>query len=225
MSSGKGPTGPFLLAANKIIGPRTTVAQIVSNRTEQLAELLAPTVAALQLELLGVEFAPSSGRSLLRLYIDVGADAGPGRAVTLDDCEAVSREVSAVLDVEDPVAGQYTLEVSSPGIDRPLFTPAQFARHIGETAKLTLRLPQDGRRRVQGRIAAIEAAVISVVVDEGATGEATLAVAHDNIEKARLVPDLAALGLAPEPKNKPGRAGKQSKTPRGGNGPVTEHQS
>ncbi len=197
----------------------------MSNRTEQLAGLLAPTVAALQLELLGVEFAPSSGRSLLRLYIDVGGEAGPGRAVTLGDCEAVSREVSAVLAVEDPIAGQYTLEVSSPGIDRPLFTPAQFARHIGATVKLMLRLPQDGRRRVQGRIAGVEAATISVVVDAGTAGESTLAIAHDNVEKARLVPDLAALGLALEPKNKPGRAGRQSINPRGGNGPVTEHQS
>ena len=80
------------------------------------------------------------GGAVLRLYIDVpegslAADGEP-RNVVIEDCEAVSREVSAQLDVEDPITGHYTLEVSSPGLDRPLFTPAQFARFVGESAKV-----------------------------------------------------------------------------------------
>lgn len=162
----------------------------MTGKTEELTALLSPVVATLGLELLGIEFAPTSGSALLRLYIDV-----EGRHVGIEDCEAVSREVSATLDVHDPIASQYTLEVSSPGIDRPLFAIAHFARFAGQQAKVSLRLPQDGRRRLQGRIAATAGTAITLDV-EGRPFE----VALDNIEKARLVPDLAALGLLPEPK-------------------------
>lgn len=162
----------------------------MTGKTEELTELLTPIVAAMGLELLGIEFAPTSGSALLRLYIDV-----EGRHVGIEDCEAVSREVSATLDVNDPIASQYTLEVSSPGIDRPLFTVAQFGRFTGEQARLSLRLPQEGRRRLQGRIVA--AAGLSVTLDVDGR---EFMVAHENIEKARMVPDLAALGLLPEPK-------------------------
>ena len=106
--------------------------------------LLAPAVEALGLELLGLEFRPGNGNALLRLYIDAPSREG---GVTLDDCEAVSREVSALMDVHDPIDSHYTLEVSSPGIDRPLFKPAHFARFVGESAKIALEFPQDGRKR------------------------------------------------------------------------------
>lgn len=173
----------------------------MSGKAEEIVELLSPTVAALGLELLGVEYAPSSNRALLRLYIDV-----EGRHIGIEDCEAVSREISAVLDVNDPITSQYTLEVSSPGIDRPLFTPAQFTRFLGEQAKLNLRLPQDGRRRLQGRIARVDGNTVVI-----ADGEMQFAVSHDNIEKARLVPDLVALGLAGEPKPTGARGGRRNK--------------
>jgi ribosome maturation factor RimP len=113
---------------------------------------------------------------------------------------SVSREVSAQLDVEDPISSHYTLEVSSPGIDRPLFGAAQFARFAGESAKVALRLPQDGRRRMQARIARVEGENITFDVDGN-----EFVVRADNIEKARLVPDWAALGLSAE-KTKPGKA-------------------
>ena len=164
----------------------------MSHRSTDIAAMLAPSVEALQLELLGVELVPSGAHALLRLYIDAN-----GRAVTIDDCEAVSREVSAVLDLNDPIASRYTLEVSSPGIDRPLFTAAQFARHIGETVKLNLQIPQDGRRRLQGAIAGVDGDGIALRVDG-----TDLIVAHANIEKARLVPDWAALGLGASPGGK-----------------------
>jgi len=164
----------------------------MTDKANEIATLLAPTVQSLGLELLGVEYLPAPGGALLRLYIDVPADAGDERTVGIEDCEAASREVSAQLDVADPISGHYTLEVSSPGVDRPLFTAAQFARFIGETAKVALKLPQDGRRRLQGAITAVEGDRITFDVDGAA-----FVVSIDNIEKARLVPDWAALGLAP----------------------------
>ena len=162
----------------------------MSGKATEISELLAPTVVALGLELLGIEFAATGNDALLRLYIDA-----PGRLVGIEDCEAVSREVAAVLDVEDPITSHYTLEVSSPGIDRPLFTAEQFGRFIGDQAKLTLRMAQDGRRRFIARITGVEGNVVLLSHEAG-----DMRVEHDNIEKARLVPDLVALGLAAQPK-------------------------
>ena len=170
----------------------------MTGKAEEIRDMLAPTVEALGLELLGVEYAPSTGSAMLRLYIDK-AEVGVG----IEDCEAVSREVSALLDVNDPIATEYTLEVSSPGIDRPLFGAAQFARWLGEQAKLTLRVPMEGRRRLQGRIARVEGDRV-VIAEEKQEYE----VAEANIEKARLVPDFVALGLAPQPKPTGPRGGK-----------------
>ncbi|NCT68004.1 MAG: ribosome maturation factor RimP [Rhodanobacteraceae bacterium] len=171
---------------------------------EELSELLAPAIADLGLELLGIEFSPSRSGSLLRVYIDE-----PERGVTIDDCERASREISALLDVNDPVAGRYTLEVSSPGLERPLFTPEHFARYLGEVAKIGVNLPIDGRRRFQGAIRAVEGDRITIEQD-GTPVE----IAHANIAKARLVPDYAALGLAParredEAAGKPARRGRK----------------
>lgn len=161
---------------------------MTSSKASEIQGMLAPTVAALGLELLGVELLPDGRGQLLRLYIDA-----PGRHVGIEDCEAASREVSAQLDVEDPIASEYTLEVSSPGLDRPLFTVEQFGRFIGEQVKVSLRLPQDGRRRLQGKVLKAEGDTVCVSVDNK-----EMSIAHANIEKARLVPDLVALGLAPE---------------------------
>ncbi len=175
----------------------------MSNRTTDIATMLAPSVEALQLELLGVELAASGTNALLRLYIDA-----PGRTVAIEDCEAVSREVSAVLDINDPIASHYTLEVSSPGIDRPLFSVAQFARHVGETVKLNLQIPLDGRRRMQGVIVGVDGDNILLRpdmqrTDVQRTEPAEVSLQYANIEKARLVPDWAALGLAPDKKKTP----------------------
>ena len=186
-------------------------------KANEIATLLAPTVQSLGLELLGVEYLPTPGGALLRLYIDVPADAGEERTVGIEDCEATSREVSAQLDVADPISGHYTLEVSSPGVDRPLFTAPQFARFVGETAKVTLKLPQDGRRRLQGAIVSVDGNNITFDVDG-----TQFTVAIDNIEKARLVPDWAALGLAPAVDKsgrdlRPGKAKKPGREKAAGN--------
>jgi len=180
----------------------------MTDKATQIATLLAPTVRSLGVELLGIEYLPAPGSAVLRLYIDVPADAGDGRQVGIEDCEAVSREVSAQLDVEDPISGNYTLEVSSPGVDRPLFAPEQFARFLGERAKVGLKLPQDGRRRLQGVIAAVDGDRITFDVDG-----APVQVGFDNIDKARLVPDWVAMGLAPaqDKSGRDARPGKQAK--------------
>ena len=168
----------------------------MTDKANEISALLAPTVTSMGLELLGAEYLPSPGGAVLRLYIDVPQAEAGERNVGIEECEAVSREVSAQLDVEDPISGNYTLEVSSPGIDRPLFAPSHFARFLGQSAKVGLKLPQDGRRRLQGRIDRVEGEAITFDVD-GQPFE----VAFDNIDKARLVPDWEALGMAPK---KPG---------------------
>lgn len=172
----------------------------MSDKANQIADLLAPTVQALGLELMGVEYLPAPGGATLRLYIDVVEAERETRTVNIDDCEAVSREVSAQMDVEDPISGNYTLEVSSPGVDRPLFTAAQFARFAGESAKVVLKLPQEGRRRFQGAIVRVDGDSLVFDLD----GQ-TVVVDHGNVEKARLMPDWVALGMAPQPKKKPAR--------------------
>ena len=189
----------------------------MTDKADQIAELLSPTVSALGLELLGIEYLPAPGGATVRLYIDVPqVDAGQidvePRLVGIEDCAAVSREVSAQLDVEDPITGNYTLEVSSPGLERPLFGAAQFARFVGESAKVVLKLPQDGRRRLQGKIARVEGSIITFALEAG-----EFVVDAANIEKAKLMPDWIALGLAPavDESGRDARPGKQKKKPVG----------
>jgi ribosome maturation factor RimP len=156
----------------------------------ELSKLLSPAISALGLELIGVELALSRGSGLVRVFVDA-----PGRAVTIDDCEAASRELSAVLDVNDPISGRYTLEVSSPGVDRPLFTPEQFSRHIGETVKIELGLPIDNRRRFQGAIVKVEGDQITIEQDG-----AQVAIPHERITRARIKPDYdKLLGTSAKP--------------------------
>src|SRR5690606_25160167 len=116
-----------------------------------------------------------------------------------------SREISALLDVNDPVAGRYTLEVSSPGLERPLFTMEHFRRFAGEQVKISVSLPVDGRRRFQGRIDDVEDDRITI--DQDGT---PVTIAHACVGKARLVPDYAALGLAPA---RPGKKGSVAARP------------
>lgn len=175
----------------------------MTDKATQIAQMLAPTVASLGVELLGIEYLPAPGSATLRVYIDVPAaeaDAAEGeqpRSVTIEDCEAVSREISAQLDVEDPISGNYNLEVSSPGIDRPLFTLEHYRRFAGESAKVGLKLPHEGRRRLQGEIVGVEGEQVVFAIDG-----VRFAVPFSNIDKGRIVPDWEALGLAP---SKPGK--------------------
>jgi len=154
----------------------------VSMRTA-LIELLEPEVAALGYELIELEFHPHRGGGLLRLYIDRPGEAG----VTVDDCEAVSRRVSERLDAADLLKAAYTLEVSSPGFDRPLRTQAHYARFAGSRVHVETALPRDGRRRWTGRLASVGEDGIVLEVD----GE-TVAIGLGEIRTARLVPDYGA---------------------------------
>lgn len=145
----------------------------------KLTDLLEPVVQALGYELVMLEYMPSGGNSLLRLYID--CEAG----IKLDDCEKVSREVAAVLDVEDPISAAYRLEVSSPGMDRPLAKPTHFQRFIGHAVKVQLLAPgPGGRRRYAGTITQVGPSGISLETLEG-----PVALEFSEIERARLVPD------------------------------------
>ncbi len=124
-----------------------------------VTELIDATIAALGLELWGVELLQQGRFSLLRVYIE------REEGVTIEDCEKVSRQVSALLDVEDPIAGEYTLEVSSPGLDRPLFSIEQYEQYVGSEVNLKLRRPLDGRRKFKGQIMKVSEDVVGMLVD------------------------------------------------------------
>jgi ribosome maturation factor RimP len=165
--------------------------ETMSQKQIEIENLLGPAIRALGLELLGSEYSAGSSSALLRIYIDA-----PDRPVTIDDCEAASREVSALLDVHDPIDAHYTLEVSSPGIERPLFRPEHFARFAGQPAKVNVDLPIDGRRRFHGTILRVEGDVV-VMEQDGRE----VSIPHPNVIKARLAPVFEAPA---KPGKKPG---------------------
>lgn len=140
--------------------------------------LLGPVIRRLGYELVGVEHLPQRSGALVRVYID--AEGG----VTLGDCERASRRVSAVLDVEDAVRGTYTLEVSSPGLDRPLFTAEHFRRFAGCTVKLRLVRAVEGRRQFRGRLCGVEGDQV-LIAAEGVRHSLPL----ELIDRARVVPE------------------------------------
>lgn len=142
----------------------------------KLEEILKAPVEALGHALWGVEYIQAGKHSILRLYID------NENGIFVDDCANVSRQVGAVLDVEDPISTEYTLEVSSPGVDRPLFNAEQYQAYRGETVKVQLTMPVAGSRNLKGTITGIEGQMLSLMV-EGTE----LIVALDNIRKGNLI--------------------------------------
>jgi ribosome maturation factor RimP len=148
----------------------------------KLNALLQPLVESLGYEFVGLEYLNMPKQSVVRLYIDAAAGVG------LEDCETVSREVAALLDVEDPISGHYSLEVSSPGLDRPLFSKAHYEQFTGEEVAISLFAPQDGRRKFKGLLQGIEGNMVKVQVDG-----TDYVLTFGNIAKARLVPDYDAL--------------------------------
>ncbi len=143
---------------------------------QKLQDLLQGSVEDLGCELWGIECQRVGRYLTVRLFID--KEGG----VTVEDCADVSRQVSAVLDVEDPIADKYNLEVSSPGLDRPLFTLAQYTRYVGQEIVVHLRIPVADRRKWQGELAKIENDMITLIVDKQ---EQILA--FGNIQKANVV--------------------------------------
>jgi ribosome maturation factor RimP len=146
-------------------------------QTEKFTKLISPAVTAMGYELWGYEFHPHMGRSLLRIYIE--KDGG----ITLEDCERVSRQISALLDVEELIPGAFDLEISSPGLDRPLFKAQQYQRYIGKEVRIRTRVPINERRNYKGVLKTVSDETITV---EGDGQVWVLPIA--DIEKANLVP-------------------------------------
>lgn len=147
--------------------------------SDELIQLLEPVIKRQGYELADLELKVGSRDGVLRVFIDK-----PG-GVGLEDCELISRQVSALLDVEDPVPGRYSLEVSSPGLDRKLTKPLHFQRFVGEEVKVETRFPVLGRRRFRGVLQAADEKSIVVVVDRE-----PYELQIDGIETARLVPRI-----------------------------------
>lgn len=149
----------------------------MASKDQQIADMLHSTVEALGFELWGVEHMPQGRHSVLRVFIDSPT------GITVDDCALVSEQVSGVLDVEDPITGEYTLEVSSPGLDRQLFRLAQYAGYVGETVELRLRSPFEGRRKFKGILKGIEGEDVVIEVEDH-----EYLLPYGAIEKARIQP-------------------------------------
>ncbi|MFU2132780.1 ribosome maturation factor RimP [Gallibacterium anatis] len=147
---------------------------------QKLQDLLQPTVEDMGFELLGIECTRAGRYSTVRLYID------KENGVTIDDCSDVSREVGAILDVEDPISDKYNLEVSSPGLDRPLFTLAHYQRFVGEEVVIHLRIAMSGRRKWQGNLIKVDGDMITLNVE----GQEQV-FAFSNIQKANIVPKIS----------------------------------
>lgn len=141
-----------------------------------LEELIRPAVEATGFEFWGLEYLAQGKHSVLRVYID------HENGIDVDNCAEVSHQVSGVLDLEDPIQGYYNLEVSSPGMDRPLFTESQFAMYVGQDVELRAAVAVNGRRKFKGTIEAVEDGVVHVLVD----GE-SYPISCQQVEKANLV--------------------------------------
>lgn len=151
---------------------------------DDLSRLIRPAIEAMGYEFVGLEYLSNPKNRLVRIYIDREPEG-----ISVDDCADVSREVSALLDVEDPVSGHYSLEVSSPGVERPLFEPAHYRQFVGDRARVHLYAPVDGgRRKLTGTIVEADDDQVVIEVD----GE-KIAVAFDDIRRANLKPDMDAL--------------------------------
>ncbi|MCX7085868.1 MAG: ribosome maturation factor RimP [Methylococcales bacterium] len=145
---------------------------------EHLLNLIEPIVEGLGYECVGIDYNPHPKHGLLRIYID------SENGILVDDCTKVSHQVSGVLDVEDPIQGNYQLEVSSPGADRPFFKISQFERYVDSSVLVSLFKAINGRKKITGRIVKVVDDIITL-----AEGEQIFEVPFDAMSKARLVPE------------------------------------
>jgi len=151
----------------------------VTVKQSQLEAIIEPVVTSLGYVLWGTEFISQGRHSVLRVFID------HEDGITLEACEAVSRQVSAVMDVEDPITDEYTLEVSSPGLDRPLFKLEQYSSCVGSLVNLRLRAPFEGRRRYKGIVKGVEGQDVVIETDGH-----ELLLPIESIEKAQVIPQF-----------------------------------
>jgi ribosome maturation factor RimP len=150
---------------------------VMSPVNVKIEKLIAPTIEALGFELVGCELVASGkGSSTLRVYAD-----GPD-GINIDQCAEISRQIGVILDVENPIHGNYSLEVSSPGLERPLFKLEHYRRFIGKTAKVRLRMPQNDRRNFKGEITKVNDTDVILTLEDGTV--ATLP--FTNIDKGHL---------------------------------------
>ena len=156
--------------------------QFMSNgRQDKLTQMLRPAVEGVGYELVGIEHLPMGKNSVLRIYID-----SPD-GITVNDCSRVSHQVSGVLDVEEPIKGHFTLEVSSPGIDRPLFNIEQFVQFVGSKVKLKLYHAVEGKRKFTGTIDSVEAD--DIIIKDNDTDDC-IQIQMDDIDKANIISDI-----------------------------------
>ncbi len=151
----------------------------LSQLEKKLTDMLSAPVAAIGLELIGLEFVRAGKHSTLRLFVD------SENGIDVDDCAEASRQVSAVLDIEDPITTEYNLEVSSPGMDRPLFKPAHYQQVVNQTISVKLEMPQDGRRNFKGLLTDCNEHNFVMKVDNQ-----SYELAYENVVKANLVPEF-----------------------------------
>ncbi|AHF01159.1 ribosome maturation protein RimP [Thiomicrospira aerophila AL3] len=147
---------------------------------QKIAGLVTPAIEALGMTLWGCEYIAAGKDSTLRIYID-----RPDVGVNVDDCALASRQISAIMDVEDPISSAYYLEVSSPGLDRPFFKPEQYAAYVNKTVNVRTRTPEMGRRKFKGKLVEVQAEQILVEVDRE-----VYEIPFSNIDKANLVVEL-----------------------------------
>ncbi|MBT3196468.1 MAG: ribosome maturation factor RimP [Gammaproteobacteria bacterium] len=145
---------------------------------DTLYEVVTPVVEGLGYELVGIEYIPQGKHSLLRIYIDQPS------GITLDDCEKVSHQLSAVMDVEDPLGHHYNLEISSPGLERPLFIEAHYIRFSGEQVFVRMAFPLEGRRKFEGLLKGVEEGEVLVEI-----GDELFRLPLSQVDKAHLVPE------------------------------------
>ena len=151
----------------------------MATKDQQITDMLETTIEAMGFELWGVEYLSQGRHSVVRIYID-GRDG-----ITVDDCAGVSSQVGSVFDVEDPITGEYTLEVSSPGMDRLLFKLEQYPAYVGEVLELRLRSAFEGRRKFRGVFKGIEGEDIVIEVDDH-----EYLLPYSAIEKSRVQPRI-----------------------------------
>ena len=160
----------------------------LSTKVTELTNIIAPAVAACDVALWGIEFAPQGNRSLLRIYIEaLPEDKAQDKQVTIENCAAVNHQVSGILEVHDPIAGEFILEISSPGFDRAFLSDEQMHGYVGQT--VSVRLIQaigEGdkkRRKATGTLDSIDATSLKLTATDGEQFE----IALSNIDKANLI--------------------------------------
>jgi ribosome maturation factor RimP len=169
--------GAFLLLTEKLW--QSKEASLLRRDLTHLWELFEPVVNGMGFDLIEIEHFPNPKHGVLRLYID------KPEGVVIEDCSEVSRQISALIDVEEPVSGQFNLEVSSPGLDRPLRRLKDFQRFVGSQVKLKTMRPLDGQRNFKGRLLQADEDVLVIETDAE-----ELSLPMNAIEKARIVPEF-----------------------------------